>query len=112
MTKITSAQRISAGLIGLRAFGLVPAERALKPGRRRQIASAVGLRHWLRLQTRVNRGQTLRDPHKSIPGSALDGAPHHVEHAPAFPGALGHRNLRNCANTPGLNATMKGLSSP
>src|SRR5476649_2254112 len=60
MTKITSAQRISAGLIGLRAFGLVPAERALKPGRRRQIASAVGLRHWLRLQT--NRRLVTLDP--------------------------------------------------
>ena len=68
---MTSAQRISAGPIGLRAFGLVPAERALKPGRRRQIASPVGLRHWLRLQTNrrlVTLGPTV--------GGGADGIAH------------------------------------
>ena len=30
---------------------LVPADSAVKPGRRRHMASAVGLRSWLRLQT-------------------------------------------------------------
>lgn len=52
ITKMMSAHRISTGPTDLRAFGLVPAERALKPARRRQMASAVGLRHWLRLQTK------------------------------------------------------------
>jgi len=60
MTKMMSAQRMSAGPMCLRALGLVPAERTLKPGRRRQIASAVGLRHWLRLQT--NRRFVTLDP--------------------------------------------------
>ncbi|MFJ5238033.1 hypothetical protein ACIP86_15065 [Pseudomonas neuropathica] len=30
-------------------------------------------------------GQTLRDPHKSTPGSAPDDAPHHAELSPIFP---------------------------
>jgi len=60
---------------------------------------------------RRNRDQSLRDPHKFTPSSTPDGAPHHAEHAPIFPSALGHRNLCNCANTPGLNAIMKVLAS-
>lgn len=62
MTKITSAQRMSAGPTDLRALGLVPAERTLKPDRRRHIVSAVGLRHWLRLQ--MNRRLVTGDPER------------------------------------------------
>lgn len=47
---MTSAQEMSSEETCRRALGLVPADRTDRPGCERQILSAVGLRHWLRLQ--------------------------------------------------------------
>lgn len=50
MTKMECAQRMSSTDTRRRALGLVPAERTRRSDRLRHAASAVGLRHWLRLQ--------------------------------------------------------------
>ena len=50
MTRMLSAQRTSFSLTVRFAFGLVPAERTDSCGSEANTRSAVGLRHWFRLQ--------------------------------------------------------------